>query len=107
MAYRLTNTTLYSGAGKFDLSNILIRHAVTCVRIKGFLVYAEYNNHTVWKSGAFKAYQVSHRSGVLLRGAPFLRFVYPVLISLITELSYVKHIVLEWDKDILGRFRFL
>jgi len=32
------NTTLYSGAGKFDLSNILVVHAVTCAGIEGFFI---------------------------------------------------------------------
>jgi len=39
MDYTL-NTTLYSGAGKFDLSNKSVVHAVSpCAGIEGFLVY--------------------------------------------------------------------
>ena len=38
MANEFTNTTPFSGAGKFDLSNILIRRAVTCVRMRVFLL---------------------------------------------------------------------
>ncbi len=48
MDCRLNITTLYSGAGKFDLSNKSAVHASSpCAGIEGFLVYRQEETHTV------------------------------------------------------------
>ena len=62
MVCSIKNRTLYSGAGSFDLSNIVCTSCNNRIRVRGFLVYTDD------KSGA---YQISHRSGVLLHGTPF------------------------------------